>query len=420
MRESMNITSSTYAAALLTLPWGVPLEQWPAELITALPRGISRHVVRFIELGAAPTQGVDARTGVVAVKEIGVRTAHHEYKMLRELQRVGAPSVAPVAVITGRQPDNPRDGELTAALITEHLEFSLPYRELFSQDMVPGQPEKLIQALAVLLVRLHLLGFYWGDVSLSNTLFRRDADTYSAYLVDAETGEFQAQLSNARRAYDLDTARINIIGEMMDLQAGGYLAEDIDVIALGTLVESSYEDLWRELTAEEAIDAGEPWRITERVERLASMGFDVGELSVETEADRATVTLRPVVVSPGHHHRLLLELTGLSAEEHQAQRLLGAIHTFRALECSEAASLEQAAHRWLTEEYEPTIAAVPEDARSKLEPAQLFHEISDHRWFMAEHRGAAVPLAEATQSYLTTVLPSRRDEARLFQPLLSE
>lgn len=420
MRESMNITSSTYAAALLTLPWGVPLEQWPAELITALPRGISRHVVRFIELGAAPTQGVDARTGVVAVKEIGVRTAHHEYKMLRELQRVGAPAVAPVAVITGRQPDNPRDGELTAALITEHLEFSLPYRELFSQDMVPAQLEKLIQALAVLIVRLHLLGFYWGDVSLSNTLFRRDADTYSAYLVDAETGEFQAQLSDARRSYDLDTARINIIGEMMDLQAGGYLAEDIDVIALGTLVESSYEDLWRELTAEEAIDASEPWRITERVERLASIGFDVGELSVETEADRATVTLRPVVVSPGHHHRLLLELTGLSVEEHQAQRLLGAIRTFRALECAETASLEQAAHRWLTEEYEPTIAAVPEDARSKLEPAQLFHEISDHRWFMAEHRGAAVPLAEATQSYLTTVLPSRRDEARLFQPPLSE
>ena len=300
MRESMNITSSTYAAALLTLPWGVPLEQWPAELITALPRGISRHVVRFIELGAAPTQGVDARTGVVAVKEIGVRTAHHEYKMLRELQRVGAPAVAPVAVITGRQPDNPRDGELTAALITEHLEFSLPYRELFSQDMVPAQLEKLIQALAVLIVRLHLLGFYWGDVSLSNTLFRRDADTYSAYLVDAETGEFQAQLSDARRSYDLDTARINIIGEMMDLQAGGYLAEDIDVIALGTLVESSYEDLWRELTAEEAIDAGEPWRITERVERLASIGFDVGELSVETEADRATAWAPPSPAPRAH------------------------------------------------------------------------------------------------------------------------
>ncbi len=44
-------------------------------------------------------------------------------------------------------------------------------------------------SLAVLLVRLHVVGFYWGDVSLSNTLFRRDAETFAAYLVDAETGE---------------------------------------------------------------------------------------------------------------------------------------------------------------------------------------------------------------------------------------
>ena len=116
MKESMSITSSTYASALLTLPWDTPLEQWPGELIAALPRGISRHIVRFV--------GVER--GIIAVKEIGVRTAHHEYKMLRELQRLGAPSVRPVAVITGRHPANEDYGELTAALVTEHLEFSLP------------------------------------------------------------------------------------------------------------------------------------------------------------------------------------------------------------------------------------------------------------------------------------------------------
>ena len=52
----------------------------------------------------------------------------------------------------------------------------------------------------MLLVRLHLVGFYWGDVSLSNTLFRRDADAYAAYVVDAggslrnldEHGRFEA------------------------------------------------------------------------------------------------------------------------------------------------------------------------------------------------------------------------------------
>ena len=74
-------------------------------------------------------------------------------------------------------------------LVTKHLQFSLPYRALFSQYLQPDTTRRLIDALAVLLVRLHLTGFYWGDVSLSNTLFRRDAETFAAYLVDAETGD---------------------------------------------------------------------------------------------------------------------------------------------------------------------------------------------------------------------------------------
>ena len=70
----------------------------------------------------------------------------------------------------------------------------------------------------MLLVRLHLAGFYWGDVSLSNTLFRRDAGPFAAYLVDAETGEFHETLSRGQREYDLELARINIAGELLDLR----------------------------------------------------------------------------------------------------------------------------------------------------------------------------------------------------------
>ncbi|QRP61018.1 DUF4032 domain-containing protein [Corynebacterium minutissimum] len=405
MKESMSITSSTYASALLTLPWDTPLEQWPDKLIAALPRGISRHIVRFV--------GVER--GIIAVKEIGVRTAHHEYKMLRELQRLGAPSVRPVAVITGRQPADEEYGELTAALVTEHLEFSLPYREIFSRQLTTVEAEKLIRALSVLLVRMHLLSFYWGDVSLSNTLFRRDAETYSAYLVDAETGEFQPNLSESRRLYDVDIARVNIIGELMDLQAGDYLDTGIDVIALGSLVESSYLELWEELTAEESVDASEYWKVSERIDRLNQLGFDVGELKVSKDASKHTVRIRPVVVDPGHYRAQLLSLTGLSVEEHQAQRLLSSIQAYQAVECSPHVSLTQAAHRWMTQEYEPTIAAIPDDLLGKLEPAQVFHEITDHRWFLSQDRGEAVSLAEATESYLATVLPSRRDEARLLR-----
>ncbi|TWS21957.1 DUF4032 domain-containing protein, partial [Tsukamurella conjunctivitidis] len=207
------------------------------------------------------------------------------------------PSVLPTAVVTGRR-DTAGD-ELNAVLVTEHLQFSLPYRALFSQYMTPETATRLIDALAVLLVRLHLLGFYWGDVSLSNTLFRRDAGAFSAYLVDAETGELHPSLTTGQREYDVDLARTNIIGELMDLQAGAYFPEDEDPIEVGDRIRSRYVDLWRELTAPESIETGQRWRVAERIERLNELGFSVGELQMVSDLDGTHLTIRPKVVDSG-------------------------------------------------------------------------------------------------------------------------
>ena len=68
-------------------------------------------------------------------------------------------------------------------------------------------------------MRLHLAGFFWGDCSLSNTLFRRDAGALSAYLVDAETGELHPQLSTGQRLHDLQIAEENVAGELLDVEA---------------------------------------------------------------------------------------------------------------------------------------------------------------------------------------------------------
>ena len=174
---ALEITAARPDPALLDLPWRIPLEEWPEDLLAALPRGISRHVVRFVRLSGR----------VLAVKEIKADIAQREYEMLRNLGRMDMPCVEPFAVVSGRVAE---DGtELDACLITVHLQFSLPYRALYSQSLRKGTATRLIDALAVLLVRLHLAGFWWGDVSLSNTLFRRDAGAFAAYLVDAETGE---------------------------------------------------------------------------------------------------------------------------------------------------------------------------------------------------------------------------------------
>lgn len=402
MIRSLQITSAQVEPALLDLPWGVALEEWPSDVIAALPRGISRHVVRFAYLDDQ----------VVAVKEIGERVAYHEYEMLRDLNRLNAPCVEPLAVITGRFDES---GEpLNAALVTQHLDFSLPYRSLFGKTAMRTKTvRRLIDALAVLMVRLHLLGFFWGDVSLSNTLFRRDAGEFSAYLVDAETGELENNLSERKRHYDIDVARTNIIGELMDLQAGGILDPEFDSIGVGNRYLERYKELWDELTSEESFQSNERWRVDARIRRLNDLGFEVGELSMAADIGGTTISIQPKVVDPGHYSRKMMRLTGLDVEEMQARRMVNDIESYRAVAGKSNVPLEIVAHEWIMNVYEPTIQAVPYEFRTKLQPAQLFHEILEHRWYMSEQQGRDMPMAQVVDSYVTQELAYRRDEARL-------
>ena len=399
MAQAINIKSMSVDPALLDLPWNIPLEQWPPEVLAALPRGISRHIVRFVNLNS----------NVIAVKEISSFVADREYEMLRDLLRLGAPCVRPIAVITGRVDANGE--ELNSVLITEHLSYSLPYRALFSQYMRPETATRLIDALAVLLVRLHLLGFFWGDVSLSNTLFRRDAGAFAAYLVDAETGELHPEgLTSGKRMYDIELARTNIIGELMDLQAGGLLEEDVDTIGVGDRIVSRYLELWDVLTGEESFSMSERWRVANRIERLNSLGFDVGELSMTTDLDGTHLSIQPKVVDAGHYHRQIMRLTGLDVQEGQGRRMLNDLEAYRSLWNRKDEPLEIAAHAWLADVFEPTIAAVPVEMRRKLEPAEIFHEILEHRWSMSEAPGYDVSMQDAVADYVANVLANRPDE----------
>lgn len=399
MAQAINIKSMSVDPAILDLPWNIPLEQWPPEVLAALPRGISRHIVRFVNLNSH----------VIAVKEISSFVADREYEMLRDLLRLGAPCVRPIAVITGRTDANGE--ELNSVLITEHLSYSLPYRALFSQYMRPETATRLIDALAVLLVRLHLLGFFWGDVSLSNTLFRRDAGAFAAYLVDAETGELHPEgLTSGKRMYDIELARTNIIGELMDLQAGGLLEEDVDTIGVGDRIVSRYLELWDVLTGEESFSMSERWRVANRIERLNSLGFDVGELSMTTDLDGTHLSIQPKVVDAGHYRRQIMRLTGLDVQEGQGRRMLNDLEAYRSLWNRKDEPLEIAAHAWLADVFEPTIAAVPAEMRRKLEPAEIFHEVLEHRWYMSEEAGYDVSMQDAVADYVANVLANRPDE----------
>ncbi len=405
MADSLTITASSMDPGLFMLPWSTPLSEWTSSNIVSLPKGISRHLVRFANLSGR----------VVAVKETTAEMARREYDMLGSLRRLDAPCVERVAVVDGRKD---ADGNpLPAALVTAHLKFSLPYRALFTQVLRPDTAGRLVDALAALLVRLHNVGFFWGDVSLSNTLFRRDAGAFSAYLVDAETGELhETGLTSGQRANDLEVARINIAGEIMDLEAGGRLEDGVDAIAIAEGLVASYRSLWAALTDQESFAANESWRITERVQRLNELGFDIDEMSFETTSDGTVVSIQPKVVDAGHHQRRLLRLTGLDVEENQARRLLNDLDEFRARVSRLGSDEEMVAHEWLTRVFEPVVKSIPWDLRSKLDPAEVFHQVLAHRWYMSQARGRSVPLAEVVGSYVDDVLRHRRDEATVMGP----
>lgn len=406
--QSLMITAASSNPKMFTLPWHLPLATWPKELLANLPRGISRHVVRFVHVG----------NEVYAMKEITRQMAEREYEILRRLEKLELPTVSPIAVVTGRHDDN---GEpLEAILVTKHLKFSLPYRALFARSIRPDTAERLIDALAVLMVRLHLAGFYWGDVSLSNVLFLRDADAFSAFLVDAETGDLQVTLTAGQREYDIDLARTNIIGELMDLHSGKLLPGDVDEIEVGNRLVDRYHSLWSALTDTDRFSPDEMWQIEKRVNKLNELGFDVDELEMKTAEDGKRVLVRPRVVDAGYANRKLLRLTGLDVQENQARRLLNDLDAYRTSTWREGEDLEIVATDWMREVFEPTVRMIPREYRSQIEPAQFFHEVLTHRWFLAEKAGHDVPMAEAVNSYIESQLPKYKLDSKAVEALNEE
>jgi hypothetical protein len=395
---ALRITATTPRPALLALPWHQPLEEWSGPFLVALPRGLSRHIVRFVRVEGQ----------VYAVKETREPIAWSEYRLLRDLRRITVPAVDPVGVVTGREDVN--GAAIEPALITRHLTHSMPYRELFSRGVRPDTMPKLVDALVVLLVKLHLEGFFWGDCSLSNTLFRRSAGEFAAYLVDAETGELHPSLSDGQRSYDLEIATGNLFAEMLDLQAGGLMSEDIDALALATGLEDRYSALWSELTSTENFSTDEMWRIEQRIARLNDLGFDVDELDIVTDWDGATVRIQPKVVDIGHHRRRLQSLTGLDVEENQARRLLNDLDAYAAHTDAQGDDPAMVAHRWLTEIFLPVVAMAPSEKRAELEPAEIFHEILEHRWYLSERADQEVGIFETAQNYADYGVPGLAGE----------
>ncbi|TNF26047.1 MAG: DUF4032 domain-containing protein [Deltaproteobacteria bacterium] len=373
----------------LDLPWHLPLDAWSevCERVEVLPRGEARHPIVFVDY--------DGRT--YAMKAMPPGKAEHEYQLLREMEERQLPVVTPV----GHVAVTTEEGE-GSVLVTAYLAYSLPYHSLFLQSALSRYRVHLLDAMAGLLVQLHLAGVYWGDCSLFNALFLRDAGTLQAVLVDAETSIVSETLSDGTREVDLDLMEENVAGGLLDLVAMGALPEDYPAFDTAADIRRRYDRLWHEISRVDVVSPDEHYRIQERVRALNALGFSVGELAL-TRADdeRHRLHLRVIVTDRSFNRRLMHSLTGLEVQEQQALQMVNEIQQLRASMAEKkdrSVTLGAAAYRWLATFYGPTVKAL-RDAAQEAEPAELYCQLLEHKWYMSEsahrdvgHRAAVTDL----------------------------
>src|SRR6266498_2829531 len=366
---------------LLTLPWLEPLETWRPDTVDLreLQVGPSRHTVRFVQ-----ADGV-----LYALKELPTRTAAREYGVLRDLQARELPAVEAVGLV-----EQPSTGN--SILVTEFLAHSWQYRRLFQRLSRGGKHrERLLDAMASLLVDLHRAGVFWGDCSLANTLFRRDGQALQAFLVDAETSEVHPRLSDGQRALDLEILVDNVTGDLLDLAVALGGGDEVDEhLAAASSVAGRYRQLWAELTREQTFGLDERYKVAGRVRRLNELGFAVDELELEPAGeDSSRLRLKVAVASRRFHVEQLRRLTGLEVGEGQATVLLNDLRSFQArLEREDPAAAGEAVvgQRWLAEWFRPGAARAMAALGGQAYPIQAYCDLLEVRWLLSEGAGRDV------------------------------
>lgn len=371
----------------LDLPWDQPLSSWHqvCSRIVTLEKGESRHEVLFVSY--------DNR--VYAIKELPARFGEQEYRILGELEKRDLPCVRPVGYVHLGTKDE------KSIVITEYLEYSIPYRSLFLKSGLKKYQEHLMDALAILFVRLHLNGIFWGDCSLSNILFRRDAGKLQAYLVDAETSRSYSSLSEGQRNHDIMIAEENIFGELWDLEAMSILDEDISIPQVGSCIRTKYENLWQEIQSEDSLDSDQSYRIQERIRRINELGFSVDEVEIVRAGDSNQVKVKLMVTDKNYHREQLQKWTGIHAEENQARLILNEIHELKS-QLSEAQQrslpISSAAFHWIYEIYFPTIRDLGLMYNNETAP-EIYCDVLEHKWHLSVQAGHDVGREKAVNDF---------------------
>jgi hypothetical protein len=371
------------------LPWHVPIATWArySDRFVDVERGAQSHAFAFVAY----------ENSLYAVKAMSAADARREFEALETLESYRLPAVEPVAwarTLTD-------EGE-SGALITQFLDYSIPFSTLFRTSGLARYRERLLDAVAGLLARLHLSGIVWGDCSLANTLFRRDAGELQAFLVDAETMQANEAITDGQRRQDLMLMEQNVSGELQALSNEGPLPPGVGVRETGATIRERYERLWAEVAREDPIPPHQCFRLHERIRRLNELGFAVRDIALVPAINGRRPRIVPIVTDRDYNRHLLHSVAGVEAAEPQAALMLNEIREVQAIlaaRLGRRAPLAMAAYRWLEERYRPSVVRLSGVMQGGAGLPDLYCQVVEHRWYLSERAGQDVALDAAIDDY---------------------
>lgn len=377
----------------LDLPWERRIYDWDSDRLVDMPAGVHRHPVVFVAYDE----------GVYAIKEMSLRLARREFRVLRTLREFTQRSAEPVGLAERDWLDPHAEG--AGVVITRYVDHSFPYRRLVSGAGFGARRKQMLDALAGLLVELHMAGCYWGDCSLSNVLYRFDAGQIEAIMIDAETSELHGSLSDGQRRADIEIMQENVAGEMGDIAAE--TGEDFEAadIGLGLDIADRYDALWQELNEELIVTRDDHYRIRQRIHRVNELGFAVDDVEITPVDGGSKVRMITHVGGRTYNSDHLRQRTGIEASENQAELILSDLNYFLSKQGDVSSTGKRVGtYKWLSSQFEPMVARIRDEWFGD-DPVQGYCDYLNFRMAMASRRQADVDSWEAFEEWVREGFP---------------
>ena len=388
------------------LPWQAPLEQW-LELgvpLLNIRRGESRHPVVFVE-----------REGVrYAIKETSPHLAEREVRNLNEIGHRGIPTLSPTGTVIVSLPPIALQASLPGGartylsgdrgyLVTRLALRVVPHAFLYRLPLNRHTKQRLLSAIAVLMIEVHEHGVYWGDPSLANILLRIDGRRILAIMADAETAElFSGPVNDRFREQDLASFEESLAWQAEDLRQARGLPEDqlpLDDADFRYFLRR-YRWLRREHARLSASDThfNSLYQAQQFLYRMNRWGFSL--LGMTGRALQEVTTVRP-----GWYQQRIHELLHITIPRIYARRFYNMILGHQAISSEKAGhaiSIEEAAHQWYTQYHLPAILLLRQVLTAGQDPLKAYFQVMLHKWQMSENAGYEIPLDEALVDWSMT------------------